>query len=650
MPDRRSLPATGRTGNVEDRASPGWVRFHSKLRTAISSTYITVTNSAKDVPPWIPYLDLTCATLVTALWFALPQIGAWPLVLALFPWVLRLIWTGRVTRGTPFDLPLALFLLTAALALWAAYDRETAWPKFWLVVGGVLLFYALANARTTRAAVRVGLVTGFAVGLSLYFLATNDWTWYNAAFETMNRLGQSIQRLLPPLPGPRLNPNEIGGLLAMMLPFVAWSTLRAWQRAATRPRRRKAAIWVPALLTLGALALVLLGLVMTGSRGALLACGVAGLVGGLCWAAGCLTRSDTKQRWIALGLLVTALIAAVGIGTLWLAAEVSLARVFDLTTWFNRLEFQRNSLTLVQDYALIGAGLDGFEMLYTTYVLLIHVGYIFHSHSLFTGVAIDQGLPGLLALIWMWALFATLVWNAVRMSRRDRAQVTDRASLVGIATLSLLIVLLHGTVENALYGRGVLFLFVPLAFAVPATSEEVRRVRQRQVLGFLVVGVPLCLALLWPGRTLSLVHSNLGSVYQSQAELSVYSWPEWPLQDEVRRQVDMGKAMSEFEKAVALNPRNATANRRLGMIELSLGQYEDALAHLEAAYAVEPNVTTTRQLFGEALIVNGRLEEGQALWSDVTRAQGQLDARIFWYEYIGDTQRAAWIRQAASGQ
>lgn len=108
--------------------------------------------------------------------------------------------------------------------------------------------------------------------------------------------------------------------------------------------------------------------------------------------------------------------------------------------------------------------------------------------------------------------------------------------------------------------------------------------------------------------------------------------------------------MSEFEKALALNPRNATANRRLGMIELSLGQYEDALAHLEAAYAAEPNVTTTQQLFGEALIVNGRVEEGQALWSDVNNEQGQLDARAFWYQYIGDVERAVWVQQAAGNQ
>jgi len=238
----------------------------------------------------------------------------------------------------------------------------------------------------------------------------------------------------------------------------------------------------------------------------------------------------------------------------------------------------------------------------------------------------------------------------VRQPKPNSGQAAESASLTGIAALSLLIVLLHGTVDTALYGRGVLFLFVPMAFAVQTTQQEKHQVRQRRVLSLVVIGLPLGLALLWPGRSLSLAYSNLGSVHQSQAELSLYSWPEWPIQDAVRRNVDLGRPMSEFEKALAWNPRNATANRRLGMIELSLGQYGDALAHLEAAYAAEPNVTTTRQLLGEALIVNGRIEEGQALWSDTNKEQGQLDARVYWYQHIGETERAIWIQQAANSQ
>jgi len=88
----------------------------------------------------------------------------------------------------------------------------------------------------------------------------------------------------------------------------------------------------------------------------------------------------------------------------------------------------------------------------------------------------------------------------------------------------------------------------------------------------------------------------------------------------------------------------------LGMIELSLGEYEDALRHLEAAYAVEPDSDTTRQLLGEALIVNGHIQDGEALWADVSNEQSQLDIRVFWYNFIGDTERAEWVQQAANGE
>jgi O-antigen ligase len=586
------------------------------------------------------------------MWFVLPQIGAWPLILALFPWLLRFVWSKRLTRRTPFDFPLALFLLTAALGVWSAYNRDAAWSKFWLIVGAVLLFYAFANARATPAAVRAGILTTLAVGLSLYFLATNDWTAGQDEFPSMARFGQSLQQFLPAVPGPRLNPNEVGGLLAMMLPFVAWSALRPWQRAGDPAISRKGAIWLAALLGWGALALVLLGLLMTGSRGAWLAGGVTGLLAGLWWAARWLKQGDTRwQRWIVPGILAVGLAAGIGIGLLWLIADqIPLTQLIDPSTWLNRLEFQRNSLTLVKDYPLIGAGLDGFEMLYSTYVLLLHVGYISHSHNLFLGVAIDQGLPGLLALVWMWGLFALVFWHSVARPEPGAALPAEQASLAGLAAMSLLIILLHGTVDTALYGRGVLFLFVPMSFVVQAERQEKRVLRQQRALGLAAIGLPLGLALLWPGTTASLAYSNLGSVHQSQAELSLYSWPEWPIQDEVRRQIDLSVPISEFEEALTFNPRNATANRRLGMIELSLGQYEDALARLEAAYAAEPNATTTRQLLGEALIVNGRLEEGQALWSDIKRDEGQLEARVYWYEHIGDVERAAWVRLAADNQ
>jgi tetratricopeptide (TPR) repeat protein len=115
----------------------------------------------------------------------------------------------------------------------------------------------------------------------------------------------------------------------------------------------------------------------------------------------------------------------------------------------------------------------------------------------------------------------------------------------------------------------------------------------------------------------------------------------------VRREVDLDAAVASYERSLGLNPGNGSANRRLGMIELSLGEYGNARDHLAAAYAREPWSQATQQLYGEALAANGQVAEGQELWAGVEGGQNQLQGRIFWYEYIGDNDRAAWMRQAA---
>ena len=57
--------------------------------------------------------------------------------------------------------------------------------------------------------------------------------------------------------------------------------------------------------------------------------------------------------------------------------------------------------------------------------------------------------------------------------------------------------------------------------------------------------------------------------------------------------------------ALALDPASVTANRRLGQIELSRGQYDLAHGHLDAAFRAAPGQQATRQLLGESLAVAG---------------------------------------------
>jgi putative inorganic carbon (HCO3(-)) transporter len=592
-------------------------------------------------PRWLSYVDLACATAAGVVWYLFPQSGPWPLFLALLPWGLRLIWTGRPTRRTSLDLLLGFFVLTAGLGVWAAYDRSVAWRKFWLIVGAVFIFYALVNAESLGE-MRSWLLASFGAGVALYFLVTHDWQAYQVKIEALSRLGRTLQAPLPDWPGHRMNPNVAASILAMMLPFAGLVTLQAWQQLRQTDPPQLRARWPRLVFAFLLLALTLFGLLMTVSRAAWLAVFVAFLLVVLWAIAVRLARSAGRSRATALaGMLGLGLVLLLGIGLIWpwLSAAVMPAD----KSISGRLELLQRSATLLGDYPLVGAGLGGFQMLYSTYALLLHVGYLPHSHNLFLDVALEQGLPGLLALAGMWLLF---VWRAWRVPSPDGGRRAPGA--LAAAAVSLLIVLLHGLADDPLYsGRGVLLLFIPLAFgACLSVGRSPRRGRQLAFAWPVGLLVLLLIALLWREPLLSVSYSNLGAIHQSRTELSIYRWPEWPVQDDVRRQVNLDQPLLEFQRALAFNPRNGTAHRRLGMIDLAQSRYGSALQHLEATLAVEPHSQTTQQLLGEAYLANGQLEEGQALWSDVSNDLGQLDLRVAWYQYIGDPQRAAWMAQA----
>jgi len=92
------------------------------------------------VSRWFALADLACAS-VAALWgYAQPAAGGWVLLVALVPWLLRLA-SGRFPfQRTIFDLLVAIFLLTAFVGVWAAYDRQTAWSKLWIILVAILLY------------------------------------------------------------------------------------------------------------------------------------------------------------------------------------------------------------------------------------------------------------------------------------------------------------------------------------------------------------------------------------------------------------------------------------------------------------------------------------------------------------------------------
>ena len=520
--------------------------------------------------------------------------------------------------------------------MWIAYDKPAAWSRFWLIVGGLVLYGLLARLPERISLGKFGEVSvleWFLVGLpacvALYFFLTNDWAGRIGKVPLLDPAMRWFAAWQPNLASLRLNSNVIGGMLAALLPL---------QIAALFQHRTRRRIWIGSLL----FTVAGLGLLMSASRGAWLALSVVATGWGLERLIDRLAaqrRINKRKAHISWALMMGGLI-------LGLAAILILTPLGErlLTLRTDRLEVWRNSLDLATDYPFTGLGLGNFEMAYSSYVLLVHVGHTVHAHNLFMDIWLDQGLLGLLA-------FAGLLIQAVWLG--------DSARLRSAGLASLAVIILHGLLDDAFYGYGgwtIPLLFLPLAILARSTGSPIQLTDiQSPVSRFKPAFV------LWGGAAFLLLvtsflpgiqaasEANLGALAQTRAELAVYRWPEWPAQDAVRRseKVDLTAAIRHYQAALALDPSNVTANRRLGQIELSFEQYDEAGRHLSAAHAVAPGQRATRQLLGECYAISGDIARAVALWKTVDTSQMQLELRKWWYgDYLGDQERAARLTQA----
>jgi hypothetical protein len=342
----------------------------------------------------------------------------------------------------------------------------------------------------------------------------------------------------------------------------------------------------------------------------------------------------------------------------------------------DRVVLLHNSVDLAMDYPFTGLGLSGFPMAYASYVQLTHVAAMVHSHNILLDLWLEQGLPGVLAFAFLLgaAFFRQSKRDSHRAGQTVRPSVGEAGAAHSIepdwhwaAWVAIGVILIHGLVDDAFYGsRGVLLLFLPFSLLVRAWRENVPalapttytdgRPAHRHWLAVHLVSIAVLVCSLavfgaWAllPATRSAWLSNLGAVAQTRAELSQYHWPEWPIQDQLRRapQIDLAPAIEDYQSALALAPDNASAARRLGQIELSRGEVAQACRLFWAAMAANPAQRATRQLVGECYALNGDTLRAAALWKGIDMSQGQAMARQWWYGYAGDASGALGIHQSA---
>jgi tetratricopeptide (TPR) repeat protein len=605
---------------------------NEKVKRRVSEPRSKIHNSK--LRALFPYVELGCTLLACALWYLQGGAvwyrgswpGPWPLLLLALMWGLHWLRTGFSLRPSLFDVLLALFVLSAFVGTQTAYAPGPAWAKFWLVVGAWGLYYALVHQPDLEHLYGALAVGGlFGVALTAYFFMTNDWNAESVKVPALTAVGVSISALLPTLTTHRINPNVTGGMLAMMLPFYVPLVLLAQKEVSLRLpgllRRTLPFLWWTAA---GA---VLLSLLLTISRGAWLAMLVGFALWGLWWGLGQRFTARARLGWMVGLLILGGALAAI---VLYAILAYELPGVDALT---NRLTLLKNSLPLAWDYVLTGAGLGTFQMNFSIYTLLIHVGYIINSHNLLVDLLVEQGVVGLGLYLGLVTLCIGQGVRALHQDSRHQGRIIE-AGLVSLA-----VILIHGQVEDVLYGsQWLLLFFVPFALVRRAVAlvgaTEVPHPHLMRRWALVTLGLLLILGVAFRRPLLAQAYASLGAMRQARLELARYEYGRTPgfIMDSVRQEEDLEEACALFERATALDSGNATARQRLAGIYLSRGEYDAAFRHLEAAWEAGHRDSVTRLLLGDVLVAYGRVDEATEVIAGLTWAQARMDGQA-WNRY-----------------
>jgi len=508
-----------------------------------------------------------------------PLVGGLPgeVPLAVFGALITFGWLGWATskpRPLPAPFPLAwplgvLLLVTLASTITSVYRPASALAlvQLLLVAAGALLAFVLPQERRHLVygvvAFSAGMVLGECYGLYSWYtwlLSTQQTNWrVQSTWEDANYYAEFLLICLPMLL-----------LLAFRSPGDAAETATRAEKPASKTRTARplsleaqlarGAEWGRKRLPAVAAVLGLLCLVMTQSRGALLAllAVLLAFVVTWLWIEGRLTART-------LGLLALGIVLFVGLA---LVSPVG-RRVLDPVTRAKQLHSQKfrsytwkGALRMTKAHPWLGTGPNTFLSAFGQYQI---AGYTRQAHNLYLQASAETGVLGLLALLGLLAAVGLLGLQVLRAPDATPPSEERRLRL-GIAAALLAAVLgllLHGLVDTV-------WDYTAIEFAVLLQAALLWRLTvnpqaARPAPAWWPVGLPVAAALL----TLLVLPGAYAHQLADDAE--------WNTKDPIER-------TNLYRQVVALAPWNA-GYLRVAAMAMSR---EEAHDYLNRACALEP--------------------------------------------------------------
>ena len=374
---------------------------------------------------WVVRLELPILLLATP-FLVFPNAARSPVMLVVpFLWMARKLARGRFVRRTPNDWALALLLLMVLVSVMVTFDILFSLPKITGIVLGVGIYYAMAELefKWFRPAVAVYLLGGVALAvLGIFGLQLGS------KLPFINGLVARIPPLFSGLVNAEngLNPNEVGGALLWFVPvyFAIAASLITRRSGSQR-------VWLAVLLLTGGL-LGSLALLVGQSRSAILGLALSMLL--LLWLGGRWGRITTL---LAVGAGMVAFVAMGAPQLLDAGSDTPATAAFvGSLDASSRVEIWTRALYTIHDFPFTGMGLNNFRrvmpILYPTFIIPPGLD-IAHAHNHMLQVAVDLGLPGLVAWLALWGATGAMLLVIWRRS----APGLERAAAAGFAAALL---------------------------------------------------------------------------------------------------------------------------------------------------------------------------------------------------------------------
>jgi len=457
------------------------------------------------VASWIASHELWFLAIAAP--FLLFPVGWWPFLalgLIALTWLCRWIATGRLSVSTGVDIPIAIILLMALVGYSISIAPALSETRLWSLILGVAVFYGTANSFNSEKQTwtATSILTVLMLGIAGISLLGTDWQqtrlveapWlYDRLPSLIRGLPNSGVPRASDLIQPRFVGITMGVFVAVFLALLFFS----------RNRNQRLLSLVVVILGIGTL---------------LLTQTLAGLAGVL---AAVLFLAVWRSRWFLVAILLG---LASGLAALLTSNPIQIIQY--LLSVDNsmgiavalRLDMWSRALAMIRDMPFTGIGLNTFPVIQTNFYPGFLLGPEPHAHNLFLQTALDLGLPGLAAFLWLLIAWAYSVWRKYQSSVNHEYRILLLGLIAGVLSYfvaGFIDAMMLGAKPSVVFwillgiGAAPLGLLDPVKNAAQVKNNHSLRSLS---LGAIIIAIPLLWAIINPAA----FYMNIGAIQAHQ--------------------------------------------------------------------------------------------------------------------------------------